>query len=201
MGPRRTVFDRRGGAAPLPWAPMDLKKISKRLSYVLRHQPDSIGITLTPDGWVPVETLLAALRAHGKGISRDELDAVVAGNDKQRFTIDGDRIRANQGHSVPVELGLDPVTPPPLLYHGTARRNVDSIMAGGVHRGSRHHVHLSGDAGTAHAVGSRHGAPVILVVDAAAMAAAGHAFYRSANGVWLTDEIPATYLRGEAPTP
>lgn len=180
---------------------MELKKMSKQLAYVLRHRPDSIGITLSPDGWVPIDTLLTALRAHGKGMTREQLDTVVADNDKQRFAIDGDRIRASQGHSVPVELGLDPVTPPALLYHGTARRNLDSIMAKGVHKGSRHHVHLSGDTTTARAVGSRHGSPVILVVDAAAMAAAGHTFYRSANGVWLTDAIPAAYLRGEAPLP
>ncbi|WP_155372479.1 RNA 2'-phosphotransferase [Catellatospora vulcania] len=180
---------------------MDLKKISKQLSYVLRHRPDSIGITLGPDGWVPIDTLLAAMRAHGKAISRATLDAVVADNDKQRFAVDGDRIRASQGHSVPVDLGLAPIAPPARLYHGTARRNLDSIMAGGVHRGSRHHVHLSGDPDTARNVGSRHGAPVILIVDAAAMAADGHTFYRSANGVYLTDEIPAPYLRGEAPTP
>lgn len=178
---------------------MDVKKISKQLAYVLRHRPDSIGITLGPDGWVPIDTLLDAMRAHGKGISRATLDAVVADNDKQRFAIDGDRIRASQGHSVQVDLGLTPIAPPARLYHGTARRYLDSIMASGVHRGSRHHVHLSGDPGTARNVGSRHGSPVILVVDAAAMAADGHTFYRSANGVWLTDEIPAPYLRGEAP--
>ncbi|MEU7825455.1 RNA 2'-phosphotransferase [Catellatospora sp. NPDC049133] len=178
---------------------MDVKKISKQLAYVLRHRPDTIGITLGPGGWVPIDTLLAALRAHGKGISRATLDAVVADNDKQRFAIEGDLIRASQGHSVEVDLGLTPIAPPALLYHGTARRNLDSIMAEGVHRGARHHVHLSGDTGTAHKVGSRHGSPVILIVDAAAMAADGHTFYRSANGVWLTDTVPAPYLRGEAP--
>ncbi|MBV1851825.1 RNA 2'-phosphotransferase [Catellatospora tritici] len=177
---------------------MDNVKISKRLSYVLRHAPETIGITLSPDGWVPIDTLLRALAAHGPRVTREQLDAVVAGNDKQRFAIDGDRIRASQGHSVQVELGLTPVEPPELLYHGTARRNLASIYADGVHRGNRHHVHLSADAGTAHKVGSRHGAPVILVVAAAEMADDGHRFYRSANGVWLTDDVPARYLRGEA---
>ncbi|WP_212832416.1 RNA 2'-phosphotransferase [Catellatospora sp. TT07R-123] len=177
---------------------MDTVKISKRLSYVLRHAPESIGITLSPDGWVQIDTLLRALAAHGHRVTRAQLDTVVADNDKQRFAVDGDRIRASQGHSVQVELGLTPVEPPELLYHGTARRNLASIYADGVHRGSRHHVHLSADAQTAHKVGSRHGAPVILVVAAAAMADDGHHFYRSANDVWLTDEVPARYLRGEA---
>jgi len=170
-------------------------KISKRMSKALRHDPGRVGLTLDPAGWVPVETFLAAMR-----ISRAELDEVVAGNDKQRFTVqvgpDGvERIRANQGHSVPVDLGLTPVPPPRVLYHGTSAAVLDSIRATGLHRGGRHHVHLSADTSTAHRVGARRAGPVvILTVDAAAMQRAGHEFYRSDNGVWLTDAVPPEYI-------
>jgi putative RNA 2'-phosphotransferase len=173
----------------------DLVRLSKRMSKVLRHDPARVGITLDEQGWVPVADLLAALR-----IDREQLDAVVAGNDKQRFAVqrgpDGrDRIRANQGHSVPVELGLDPVPPPPVLYHGTAAAVLGSIMATGLERRARHHVHLSVDVATARRVGARRAGPVaILRVDAAAMARDGHTFYRSDNGVWLTDTVPPAYL-------
>ncbi|HEX5740957.1 MAG TPA: RNA 2'-phosphotransferase [Pilimelia sp.] len=169
--------------------------VSKRLSYVLRHRPDSIGLTLTPDGWTTVDALLAALAAHGTVLDRARLAHVVATNDKQRFHLDGDRIRAHQGHSVPVDLALPPVPPPDALYHGTAARHLRSIRGAGLRRGRRHHVHLSADSATARRVGARHGVPVVLRVDAAAMAAAGHVFHRSANGVWLTDAVPPTYLR------
>jgi putative RNA 2'-phosphotransferase len=180
---------------------MDLVAISKRLSYVLRHRPHSVGLTLDPNGWVPVDDLLAALAAHGRRVTRAELDAVVAGNDKRRFAVevgpDGrDRIRASQGHSVPVDLGLAPVAPPPVLYHGTSAAAVASIRADGLRKGRRHHVHLSDDAVTARRVGARRREAVsILAVDAEAMAAAGYRFYRSANGVWLTDHVPPRYLR------
>jgi putative RNA 2'-phosphotransferase len=180
---------------------VDLVAISKRLSYVLRHRPDSVGLTLDPFGWVAVDDLLAALAAHGPPVTRAELDAVVAGNDKRRFAVetgpDGrDRIRASQGHSVPVDLGLAPIAPPPVLYHGTSAAAVASIRAEGLRKGSRHHVHLSGERATARRVGARRrGAVVILEVDAAAMAVDGYRFYRSANGVWLTDHVPPGYLR------
>lgn len=170
-------------------------RISKRLSYVLRHDPASVGLVLDEGGWVGVDDLLDALGRHGLVITAEEPAAVVAGNDKQRFAVAGGRIRASQGHSVPVDLGLSPHTPPDVLYHGTARRNLESIMAGGLRRGSRHHVHLSVDTGTAHRVGSRHRGPVaVFAVDAAAMAADSHIFFVSANGVWLTDHVPARYL-------
>lgn len=141
--------------------------------------------------------LLEALAAHGHPISRAELEAVVAGNDKQRFAFDetGERIRANQGHSVEVDLGLEPIEPPAQLYHGTSSHVAGRIGRDGLQRMRRHHVHLSADPTTARAVGARHGPPVIFVIDAAAMAAAGHRFYRSANGVWLTDAVPPAYLR------
>jgi putative RNA 2'-phosphotransferase len=172
-----------------------LVRASRRLSYVLRHAPQRAGLTLDAGGWVPVEDVLAALR-----LDPAELDAVVAGNDKQRFVIapgaDGvERIRANQGHSVPVDLGLSPATPPATLFHGTGAGALDSIRATGLHRARRHHVHLSPDRATAERVGSRRGGQVVVIaVDAAAMAAAGHVFYRSANGVWLTDAVPPGYL-------
>jgi putative RNA 2'-phosphotransferase len=179
---------------------MDIVKTSKRLSYVLRHRPDAIGITLTDDGWIEIDTLLKALNAHGTRIDRAILDQVVAGNDKQRFTIDGDRIRANQGHSIEVDLGYEPAQPPDVLFHGTATRNLGSIYQQGLIKGRRHHVHLSAETSTATKVGSRHGTPAVLIVDAAAMVAAGHTFYVSANGVWLTDAVPPTYLSGGGPS-
>ncbi|MET8833809.1 RNA 2'-phosphotransferase [Micromonospora sp. NPDC004540] len=173
----------------------DLVRVSKRMSLALRHRPERFRLALDRAGWVPVEDLLAAL-----GISRADLDAVVAGNDKQRFAVergpDGvDRIRASQGHSVPVDLGLTPATPPDRLFHGTSEAVLPAIRVEGLRRGRRHHVHLSPDVETAHRVGTRRGgAVVILTVDAAAMAGNGFVFYRSANGVWLTDTVPPAYL-------
>ncbi len=168
--------------------------LSKRLSYVLRHHPGSVGLTLADGGWVAVDELLAALGRHGRSVSRAELDRVVADNDKQRFAFDptGSRIRAQQGHSLPVDLGLDPAQPPAVLFHGTPRRNLDSILAQGLHRAGRHHVHLSPDVTTARRVGGRRGDAVVLEVDTAAVPGA---FYRSGNGVWLTDAVPPHALR------
>ena len=171
-------------------------RVSKLLSRVLRHAPESVGITLDPQGWVTVPVLLDALERSGRPVSRARLERVVAGNDKQRYTLDPgtDRIRANQGHSIPVDLGLEPAVPPPPLFHGTPERNLAPILREGLHRGSRHHVHLSADPATATRVGARRGRPVVLAVDAGRMAADGHLFHRSANGVWLTDAVPAAYL-------
>jgi putative RNA 2'-phosphotransferase len=172
-----------------------MAEISRFLSLVLRHKPEVVGISLDPQGWVDVDVLLAALRAHGREVTRAELERVVATSDKKRFAIEGDRIRANQGHSVEVDLGLRPETPPPRLYHGTVARFVERIRREGLVRGQRHHVHLSADVATAKNVGGRRGAPVVLEVDAAAMDRAGHVFYRSENGVWLTDHVPPAFLR------
>lgn len=174
-----------------------LVRVSKRMSRYLRHAPERIGIELGPGGWVEVDTLLDALREHGFPVSRDELDEVVRRNDKQRFAFDeaGTRIRANQGHSVPVDLELPPAQPPAVLYHGTAERFLEKITAEGLLPMDRHHVHLSADVDTATKVGTRHGRPVVLVVDAAGMAGDGHVFHVSHNGVWLTDTVPARYLR------
>lgn len=173
----------------LSWSAVDLVRLSKRLSYVLRHNPGSVGLALDEAGWVPVEELLKALK-----ITRSQLELVVAGNDKQRFAIVGERIRASQGHSVDVELGLEPVPPPQALYHGTPRRNLPSIRRDGLVKRGRHHVHLSADIETAAKVGNRRGVAVVLTVDAAGMAAAGHVFYHCANGVWLTDRVPPSFL-------
>jgi putative RNA 2'-phosphotransferase len=173
-----------------------LVRASKFLSLVLRHDPGRIGITLDAAGWVEVDALLGAAAAAGVALDRATLERVVAGNDKQRFAFsaDGARIRASQGHSVRVELGLEPVAPPEVLFHGTAARFVESIRAGGLRPGSRTHVHLSPDEATAVAVGRRHGGPVVLRVAALAMHRDGHAFFRSENGVWLTGAVPARYL-------
>ncbi|MFJ4785946.1 RNA 2'-phosphotransferase [Streptomyces sp. NPDC088794] len=170
-------------------------KVSKCLSKHLRHQPERIGLTLDEAGWVEIDVLIAAAAAHGFRFTRDELDHVVAANDKQRFAVDGTRIRASQGHSVEVDLGLPPATPPPYLYHGTVAANLDAIRAEGLRPMNRHDVHLSPDRETATRVGARRGRPVVLSVDTAAMHRDGHEFQVSANGVWLTKAVPAEYLR------
>jgi putative RNA 2'-phosphotransferase len=174
-----------------------LVRTSKFLSKHLRHQPARLGLTLAPGGWVDVEALLVACAAHGMPITRAELDEVVARNNKQRFGYDetGTRIRANQGHSVEVDLQLEPVAPPAVLCHGTGQGTAEAIRREGLRRMRRHHVHLSPDVATATAVGARHGRPVVFAVDAAAMHAAGFVFYRSANGVWLVERVPPEYLR------
>lgn len=178
----------------------DVKR-SKRLARVLRHRPGSVGLSLDPNGWVEVSSLLRALAEHGPAISREDLLRVVATNDKQRFEIDSraDRIRARQGHSVEVELALEPVDPPPVLYHGTPQRHLASILTTGLDRRRRHHVHLSADVETARRVGRRRGEEVILEVDAAAMAAAGMVFWRTGNGVWLTDAVPPSFIAVHSP--
>jgi putative RNA 2'-phosphotransferase len=171
-------------------------RVSKKLSLHLRHAPDHIGITLGPGGWVLVDDLLSALAEHGFPVTRSELDEVVASSDKQRFAFDetGSRIRANQGHSVAVELDLPVASPPAVLYHGTVDRFLPEIERDGLKPMKRHHVHLSPTVDTATTVGARRGKPVILRVDAAAMAAAGFEFRVSANGVWLADSVPPDYL-------
>lgn len=169
---------------------------SKFLSYVLRHRPDSIGITLDPEGWVEVDTLLEACATNGRAISRAQLEEVVATNNKKRFAFneDGTRIRASQGHSVDVDLAYEPATPPEILYHGTVDRFLDSIREQGLIRGSRHHVHLSHEIGTAQNVGSRRGRPVVLRVRAGDMHRKGIPFFCSANGVWLTEHVPPEHI-------
>ena len=176
--------------------PQRTKRISKFMSLVLRHQPGKVGIELDAAGWVDVAELLAGLQRGGLAVSREELDVVVATNDKQRFAFseDGARIRASQGHSVDVRLEYEPSEPPEWLYHGTVARFLEPIAREGLLKGTRQHVHLSPDRATATQVGGRRGKPVILEIRAAAMHAAGHAFYLSANGVWLTDHVPAEFM-------
>ncbi|MFI1164840.1 RNA 2'-phosphotransferase [Streptomyces sp. NPDC020801] len=170
-------------------------KVSKYLSKHLRHQPERIGLTLGEGAWVEIDTLIAAATAHGFRFTREELEHVVATNDKRRFAIEGTRIRASQGHSIEVDLGLPAATPPPYLYHGTVARSLEAIRTEGLRPMNRHDVHLSPDRETATRVGARRGRPVVLAVDAAAMHRDGHVFHVSANGVWLTKAVPARYLR------
>ncbi|MFC7988507.1 RNA 2'-phosphotransferase [Streptomyces pilosus] len=170
-------------------------KVSKYLSRHLRHQPERIGLTLDEGGWTEIETLIAAATAHGFPFTREELDHVVATNDKRRFAVEGTRIRASQGHSVDVDLGLPAAVPPPYLYHGTVARNLEAIRAEGLRPMDRHAVHLSADRETATRVGARRGRPVVLSVDTGAMDRDGHVFHLSENGVWLTQAVPSRYLR------
>ncbi|MBE8996676.1 MULTISPECIES: RNA 2'-phosphotransferase [unclassified Nostoc] len=174
-----------------------LVKISKYLSKHLRHAPDAIGIKLAPGGWVAVDELITACAKNKFSITRQELEAVVESSEKQRFSFDstGTLIRANQGHSVEVDLQLEPAVPPDELYHGTGHKSVDSIMETGLCKMSRHHVHLSKDIATAQTVGARHGKPVVFAISAATMHQAGYIFYCSDNGVWLVDRVPPEYLQ------
>lgn len=174
----------------------DKIRTSKFLSLVLRHKPETIGIELDDAGWVEVEVLLAGCAEHGTVLSRDVLTEIVATSPKQRFAFseDGKRLRANQGHSVEVELGYQASDPPARLFHGTVANAVEAIREAGLQKMQRHHVHLSPNRNTAANVGARRGRPVILVIRAGEMARAGHAFYLSANRVWLTEEVPVEYI-------
>jgi putative RNA 2'-phosphotransferase len=173
------------------------KQNSKFLSLVLRHQPELVGITLDEAGWVAVDELLAGCARQGRAISRAELAEIVRTSDKQRFALseDGTRIRANQGHSVQVELGHEPATPPEVLYHGTAEKYLAGIRREGLKKGARHDVHLSERVETAGAVGSRHGRLVLLEIAAGRMHREGFLFSRTPNGVWLTDHVPAEFVK------
>lgn len=174
-----------------------LVKISKYLSMVLRHQPERIGIKLAPGGWVDVEELLNGCAKNRFSVTRAELLEVVAKNDKKRFSFDrtATLIRANQGHSVEIDLQLEPTVPPDVLYHGTGRGAVESILETGLCKMSRHHVHLSADIPTAKIVGKRKGFPAVFGVDAAEMRSKGFLFYRSENLVWLVENVPPEYLQ------
>lgn len=165
------------------------EQLSRRLSYLLRHAPEKAGLTLEPGGWVPLVPLLAHL-----GVSRAQVERVVASNNKKRFTLEGERIRANQGHSVAVDLRLPLTVPPAVLYHGTHPGALEAIRREGLQPMNRHHVHLSRDVDTARQVGARRGKPVVLTVRSGAMYEAGHSFYRSDNGVWLTEAVPPGFL-------
>lgn len=171
-------------------------RISKFLSLVLRHKPETIGITLDENGWTPVTTLMEKLSLAGTQIDIDILKHVVDTNAKKRFAFNDtfDKIRASQGHSITIELGYQPQVPPEILYHGTAAQYIESILSTGLNKGSRHQVHLSADINTAISVGKRHGKPVVLEVAAQKMHKDGYAFFVSENNVWLTDNVPPGYL-------
>jgi putative RNA 2'-phosphotransferase len=173
-----------------------MEKVSKFLSLVLRHKPEEVGIALDKEGWVDVAVLLEAMARHGTVVLRAELEEVVASSDKKRFALsaDGLKIRANQGHSVNVDLGLVPVRPPEILFHGTATRFIEAIRRDGLQRMQRQYVHLCQDETTASNVGERHGKLAMLKVRAGGMHRAGLLFYRSENGVWLTDAVPPAYI-------
>ncbi|WP_114937137.1 RNA 2'-phosphotransferase [Mucilaginibacter endophyticus] len=170
--------------------------LSKFLSLVLRHQPETIGINLDEQGWVAVDELLQKAQAHGKNITPEVLNHIVETNAKKRFAFDdtGKKIRASQGHSVDVELGYEPQIPPDVLYHGTGSQSVEAILQTGLEKRSRQHVHLSNDLETAIKVGQRHGKCVVLTVAAGEMHRQGHKFYLSENKVWLTDFVPASFI-------
>lgn len=172
------------------------KATSKFLSLVLRHKPEEIGLSLNEEGWAQVDELLESMREKGFNLSFGDLKHLVDTNDKKRFAFSGDQkmIRAAQGHSLSLNIKFNQATPPQVLYHGTAERNIPSIMQKGLIKGERHHVHLSSNPETAKSVGGRYGKPVVLIVDAKSMARDGHIFYLSENGVWLTEAAPAQYL-------
>lgn len=174
----------------------DLVKISKFISFVLRHQPEKVGLTLAEGGWVTVDDLLKAAERSGVAFNRSVLEEVVATNDKQRFSFspDGALIRANHGHSVDVPLNLVPSPPPETLFHGTVADSLAGIKKEGLQAKSRQYVHLSVERATAEMVGQRRGKPVILTVLTGAMAEAGYLFYHSASDIWLTAHVPVKYL-------
>jgi putative RNA 2'-phosphotransferase len=174
-----------------------LVRVSKYLAKHLRHQPQRLGLTPDAAGWVGVDALLRACEQAGFALTRAELEEVVARNDKRRFAFDetGARIRASQGHSIGVDLGLRPLVPPHELYHGTIAAMLPAILDEGLRPMGRHHVHLSVDVETARRVGGRRGRPVVLAVDAAAVHAEGVPLSRSDNGVWLVAAVAPTHLR------
>ena len=170
--------------------------LGRFLSLVLRHEPSAAGVTPDTNGWVDVRQLLDGVSRTGRRIDMETLERIVLENDKNRYSFNADRsmIRANQWHSIAVDVELKEETPPDFLYHGTASRFLDSIMREGLLPGERQHVHLSAEAATAIDVGRRHGNPVVLTVDASSMARDGHTFWLSENGVWLCSSVPRQYL-------
>ncbi len=175
----------------------NLKTTSKFLSLVLRHKPEEIGLLLDGNGWVNVDELIEKINDKGKTLDKHLLETIVDTNDKKRFAFNEDKtkIRASQGHSVEIDLNLQPIQPPAVLYHGTATRFVESIMKNGLQKQQRQHVHLSEKLETATAVGARHGKPTILIVDANQMQEDGFIFYKSENNVWLTDNVAVKYIK------
>lgn len=176
---------------------MKNRNISKFLSLILRHQPEILGIQISENGWASTQEIIEKMTQRGMSIDLATIRKVVSENDKQRFKLseDNSRIRANQGHSIEVAMGFESLPPPMILYHGTARKNLESIMELGLLKAARQHVHLSANKATATKVGQRHGIPVVLIVLAEKMEEQGFEFYRSENGVWLTDFVAPEYIR------
>ena len=175
---------------------MNLTKVSKFISLILRHKPEEAGITLDEHGWAKVDELINGIREKYSEFNIDILKEIVATDEKQRYSFSDDRtrIRANQGHSIPVDVELEEVEPPSELYHGTAMKNYFSIMDSGIEAMSRLYVHLSPDVETAKKVGARHGEPVVFCIDSGAMYKKGYKFYKSVNGVWLTKYVPYEFV-------
>ena len=180
----------------MPVSFRQMTRLSKFLSLVLRHKPSLLGLKLDKNGWVPIDDLITKAKAAKINLTREILMEVVNKNDKKRFAVNEDvtRIRANQGHSIDVDLGLQPVNPPRILYHGTAARFVDSIRKSSLNSGNRRYVHLSQDWQTAIKVGQRHGKPVVLQIDTEAMNRNDLHFFISKNGVWLTQSVPSKFI-------
>lgn len=176
---------------------MNKLKLSRFISLILRHKPDTIGITLDEHGWASVSELLSGINACGNEIDMKTLEEIVAEDEKQRYSFNDDKtkIRANQGHSVNVDVELKKAEPPEILFHGTGEKYVSSIKSEGLKPKSRLYVHLSSDRETAVKVGSRHGKPVVFEVNSGEMSRRGFEFFISENGVWLTKFVPAEYLR------
>ena len=173
-----------------------MKNVGVHIALVLRHNPKVAGIKLDENGWADVDELIAGVRRNGYAIDRDILDTIVATDKKGRFAYSADKtkIRANQGHSISVDVGMEEKRPPAVLYHGTAEKYIESIRREGINKMSRNYVHLSADEDTAVNVGSRHGKPIVLKIDTEGMYKDGHIFYISLNGVWQTDFVPFKYV-------
>lgn len=173
------------------------KRLSRLLSYILRHHPEHIGIQLDENGWAETSLLIKNLQEKEPAFSLEILRHIVDSNSKKRFAFneDGAKIRASQGHSVNIELGYTEQQPPEFLFHGTAEKNLPAIFENGLHKMERHHVHLSAGKETARSVGARHGKPVVLTIRSATMYGQGYKFYVSDNGVWLTENVPAEYIQ------
>lgn len=174
---------------------MDSKRLSKYISLILRHKPEVIGITLDKHGWAEVDKLIEGISKDYE-INMEILEEIVQTDEKQRYSFNEDRtlIRANQGHSIPVDVELEEKEPPEYLWHGTGLKYTDSIDKSGLIPKSRLYVHLSADTDTAVKVGSRHGKPVIYRILSGEMYRQGYLFYLSENGVWLTRNVPVVFL-------